>query len=365
MIKDEFFMQKAIELAWKAKSHTNPNPLVGCVIVKDDKIISTGYHKKFGDYHAERNAILKVNKSILKNATLYVTLEPCNHHGKTPPCIDLILESKISRVVIGCTDPNQYMDGKSIDLLKQHGIDVTVGVLQEKCYELIKEYVHFHKHKKPFVCAKLGMSLDGQVATNTGESQWITSESSRYLVHESRAKYMAIMVGINTVWKDNPLLTTRIEGLQNPIRIICDSKLRIPLDCNICKTSHEIKTYIATCNNDKNKWKELEKLGCKLILCKSKNNQIDLEDLLDKLKDLDIISIYLEGGPTLITSFLKQKLVDEIEFYLAPILLGSTEQYSVIHDLGINKLSEAIQLEDLKVELVENDILYKAKVKYV
>ena len=253
---DRDYMARAIELAKKGEGWTNPNPMVGAVIVKNGKIIGEGYHEKCGQLHAERNAIASLTESA-EGATIYVTLEPCCHYGKTPPCTEAILEQKISRVVIGSRDPNPKVAGKGAEILRRAGLQVQEDFMREECDELNPVFFHYITNKTPYVVMKYAMTADGKIATKTGASKWITGEEARSEVQLMRHKYMGIMAGIGTVLADDPLLNTRIKGKKSPVRIICDSKLRIPFDSQICKTAREYKTIIAYSVGEEEKVNEL------------------------------------------------------------------------------------------------------------
>ncbi|WP_195428116.1 bifunctional diaminohydroxyphosphoribosylaminopyrimidine deaminase/5-amino-6-(5-phosphoribosylamino)uracil reductase RibD [Clostridium sp. D46t1_190503_E9] len=360
---DKKYMQLAIDLAKNGKGKVNPNPLVGAVIVKNGKVIGQGYHKKYGGNHAEIEAINNSTESV-EGATIYVTLEPCYHYGKTPPCVDKLISSKISRVVIGSLDPNPLVSGKSIDKLKQVGIEVNVGVLEEECFRLNEVFMKYIKTKKPYVVLKSAVSLDGKIATKTGESKWITGEISRLKVHELRNELSAIMVGINTVLQDDPSLTCNINNGRNPIRIIVDSNLRIPLDSKILKNSHNYKTIIATTKDaDLKKKKLIEELGAEVLIIKSLNNKVDLNDLMIKLGELKIDGILLEGGGELNFSALKAEIVDKVMIFIAPRIIGGRNSKTSIEGEGINLLSESYKIYNLKTENLGEDILLTGYIK--
>lgn len=358
---DSFYMQRAIDLAKGGFGKTKTNPLVGCVIVKDDEIIGEGYHEEFGKNHAEVNAVedAKSKGHSLEGATLYVNLEPCAHYGKTPPCANRIVEEKIARVVIGTTDPFKEVSGRGVEILEENGIEVVEGVLEEECLELNERFFTYVKKNRPYVVLKAGMTLDGKIATSTGESQWITSDYSRKFSHELRGKLDAIMVGINTVLADNPTLNVRYGDYPyNPIRIILDSKLRIPENSNVLRSDLDSIAIIATTKNydSKNYERLINKENVEILVCEEKNGQVDLIDLMNKLKDYDISSILLEGGATLNASMIKEKLVDKYYFFIAPMIIGN-EGLSAIGDLNIEKLKDTIRLKNIKVETMFGDIL--------
>ena len=276
------YMDLAIELAKKGRGQVNPNPLVGAVIVKDDVIIGSGYHEKYGGLHAERQALAACTQSAA-GATLYVTLEPCCHHGKTPPCTAAIIESQISRVVIGSVDPNPLVSGKGIEILRQQGITVITGVREAACQELNTVFFHYIKTKTPYVLMKYAMTLDGKIATYTGKSKWITGAAARAAVHQTRHEMAGIMVGVNTILQDDPQLTCRIEGGRNPSRIICDTHLRTPLSAQVVATARKIPTYLATCCRDQSRIKRFEIMGCKVLAVPPAGEHLDLQVLMVQL----------------------------------------------------------------------------------
>ena len=359
MILNEEYMKLAIEMAKKGAGKVNPNPMVGAVIVKDGRVIGKGYHKQYGGNHAEVNAF----ENLLDNpegATIYVTLEPCSHYGKTPPCVNKIIENKISKVVIGLLDPNPIVRGRGIKALKDAGIDVVTGVLEEECKKLNEIFIKYIIEKKPFVVLKTAMTLDGKIATESGESKWITSEKSRKEVHKLRNKLAAIMVGVDTVIKDNPELTCRLEGGRNPIRIIVDSKLRVPMGAKVI-TDNLSHTIIATTElADKNKILSLEKLGVKILMIKSKKQRVDLKSLMIKLGELNIDSVLLEGGSTLNFSALEENIVDKVQIYISPKIIGGKKSKTPVGGEGIKKISDAIELENMTVRYIGTDLLIEA-----
>ena len=352
-------MKLAIKISKKGVGKVNPNPLVGAVIVKDNKIIGQGYHEYYGGNHAEVNAFENLSDNP-EGATIYVTLEPCSHYGKTPPCVDKIIDNKISKVVIGTLDPNPLVQGKGVKKLKEAGIDVITGILEEECKELNEVFMKYIVTKKPFVVLKTAMTLDGKIATASGESKWITSDKSRKEVHKLRNELSAIMVGVNTVIKDNPKLTCRIEGGKNPVRIIVDSKLRIPTTSEVV-VDNLAKTIVATTElADKEKILALEKLGVKVVITKSKNNRVNLQSLMIELGKIGIDGILLEGGATLSFSALEENIVDKIQVYIAPKIIGGEKSKTSIGGQGIKKLSDAIELKDMTVKSISPDLLVGA-----
>ena len=294
-------MRRAIALAQKGEGQVSPNPLVGAVIVKDGKIIGEGYHEHYGQPHAERNALANCIQSP-EGATIYVTLEPCCHHGKQPPCTDALLAAGIRRVVIGSKDPNPLVHGKGIRILRKHGVEVTEQVLQDECDEMNEVFFHYIQTKLPFVILKYAMTLDGKIATYTGASRWVTGEAARAHVHRMRNRYHAIMVGVGTVLADDPMLTCRLgktENGVNPVRIICDTVLRTPLESQIVRTAKEVPTIIASCNRQEAMHMPYVEAGCQILVTPEKDGQVDLWDLMRQLGEQEIDSVILEGGGTL------------------------------------------------------------------
>lgn len=397
---DEKYMKLAMNLAKRGEGKVNPNPLVGAVIVKDNKIISKGYHREFGENHAEIEAFNNLDSNS-DGATMYVTLEPCSHYGKTPPCVDKIIENKISKVIIGCSDPNELVKGKGIEKLKNAGIEVKISNLESECKKLNETFIKYIKVKKPFVVLKNAMSLDGKISTYTGQSKWITGEESRESVHNLRNKYMGIMVGVNTVIKDNPELTCRLKNGRNPVRIIVDSNLRIPINSKVIlnnKNSFNFKllkefnseienindflkednnlkiknkialkdiTIIATTEKvDKEKIKILESKGVLVLVTKEKENRVDLNDLMIKLGKLNIDSILLEGGSELNFSAIEERIVDKIVCYIAPKIIGGNSSKTPIGGQGIEKISDVINIKDMKFKSIGEDIVVEGYIRY-
>lgn len=365
-LDDRYFMSRAIELARNGIGTTKTNPLVGCVIVKDGKIIGEGFHKTFGSNHAEVNAIedAKRRGENLERSTIYVNLEPCSHHGKTPPCADRIIKEKIARVVIGNCDPFKEVQGRGIEKLKTAGIEVKCKVLEEECTALNERYFTYIKNKRPFVVLKAGMTIDGKIATKTFESQWITSEESRKFSHELRGMCDAIMVGINTVLKDDPSLNVRAGRYpHSPARIIVDSKLRISQSAKVLSKDLENIAIIATTDSyDREKFEILSKMeNVRIVIVKDKNGRVDLRDLLEKLKEFNISSILLEGGGSLNASMLKENLVDKFYFLIAPKIIGA-DGISAIGSMGIEKIDEVLNLKDVEVSKISTDILIKGRI---
>jgi len=353
---DEKYMRRAIELAKKGAGKVSPNPLVGAVIVKEGRIIAEGYHKKYGELHAERDAFSKLSESAC-GSDMYVTLEPCCHYGKQPPCTLAIIEHGIKNVYIGSDDPNEFVAGKGIKQLKDAGINVVTGVLKEECDALNDVFFHYITKKTPYVVMKYAMTLDGKIACDNGESKWVTSEEARQNVQYTRNALKGIMVGVQTVINDNPSLTCRIEGGTNPVRIICDSNLRIPENCNIVKTASEIPTIIATVSDDNKRVGFLEQRGIDVIKTHKKDGRVDLKDLMIKLGERKIDGILLEGGGTLNMSALEAGIVNHIQAYIAPKIFGGSGIYNPVKGIGVKSPDEAFICRNVKVSNIGIDIL--------
>jgi diaminohydroxyphosphoribosylaminopyrimidine deaminase/5-amino-6-(5-phosphoribosylamino)uracil reductase len=353
---DEKYMFRALELANKARGFTSPNPLVGAVIVKNDRIIGEGYHKKRGENHAEINAFDSAKESV-EGATLYVNLEPCSHYGKTPPCADKIIEKKIKRVVVAMTDPNPKVAGRGIEKLKAAGIQVDVGILKEQAALLNEVFIKYITKNVPFVHLKAGMSLDGKIATRSGQSRWITGGESRKEVHQLRAYYSGIMAGIQTVIDDDPELTCRDYEGSNPVRIVVDTKLRIPLDSKVLLNQENAPTIIATTESaDKEKLARLETMGVKILTIPEYEGHVCLKSLMQELGNMEIDSILLEGGATLNYSSLKENIVDKVSIYIAPMLIGGQLAPSPVGGEGVLHLSDAVKLTNINYSQVGKDI---------
>lgn len=351
----EDYMKRALELAETAMGHTSPNPMVGCVVVKDRRIVAEGCHEKYGEFHAERNALTKCREDV-EGADLYVTLEPCCHQGKTPPCTDIIIEKKIGRVFVGAMDPNPKVAGNGVRLLREKGIQVETGILEKECLELNEIFFHFIRTGMPFVAMKYAMTLDGKIAAYTGDSKWVTGEAARKHVHELRNKYSAIMAGVDTVLADDPMLNCRLPEGTDPVRIICDTHLRIPEESQIVTSSKNIPTIVAYAGEGKEEKKQkLLSSGVELIRC-GDGDQVDLELLLQKLGDRQIDSVLVEGGGTLHGSLLLTGLVNRVYAYVAPKLIGGREAKSPVEGAGFARMREAEVLSEIEIIPFGEDI---------
>ena len=357
------YMKRALELAKKAMGYTSPNPMVGCVVVKDGRIVTEGYHERCGEYHAERNALTKCSED-LTGATMYVTLEPCCHQGKTPPCTDIILERGIGKVYVGSMDPNPKVAGKGVQILRDHGVEVETGLLEEECLSLNEIFFHYITTKMPYVAMKYAMTLDGKIASFSGDSKWVTGEKAREHTHFLRKKYRGILVGIGTVLADDPMLNVRVEGWKSPVRIVCDSKLRIPPGSQIVKSAEKYRTIVAYAEqkNAKEKIKILHTMGVETIYCPDEKNQIDLKKLMADLGNRGIDSILLEGGGTLNDSALRAGIVKEVQAFVAPKLFGGVAGKTPVEGIGVELPSEAVELKYTDICQIGEDIRIKCQV---
>ena len=362
--QDLLYMKKAIALAKRGEGHVSPNPMVGAVIVKDGQVLGQGYHQKYGGPHAEVNAVRDAGGKDLAGATVYVTLEPCSHYGKTPPCADLLIAQKVGRVVIGSDDPNPLVAGRGIQKLREHGIQADTHCLQKECDDLNRIFFHYITTKTPYVVLKTAMSLDGKIATAAGESRWITGENARADVQTLRHRLKGIMVGINTVLTDDPRLTCRREGGADPVRIIADSHLRTPLNANVLKDQEKNQTIIAALKDcDKKKKQALEDKGTLVLLCGERDGRLDLRDLMEQLGERKIDSILLEGGSTLNDAAVRQGIVKEVIAYIAPKLIGGKDAKTPVDGMGFQKLKDAVLLTDMRCEKIGEDLKITALVK--
>lgn len=361
LAEDRKFMRRAIELAKKGEGFTSPNPMVGAVIVKNGRIIGEGYHERYGGLHAERNALASVTESP-KGAVIYVTLEPCCHYGKQPPCVDAILEAGIARVVTGSDDPNPLVAGKGFKKLIEHGVEVTTHVEKEACDALNPVFFHYIQTGLPYVAMKYAMTMDGKIAAYTGQSKWITGEEARAFVQKLRHRYTGIMAGAGTVLADDPRLTCRIPGARQPVRIICDTRLRIPSDANVVETAKEIPTILATCQADPDRIRPFEEKGCQVLTLPEEDGHVDLRTLMRELGKRQIDSILLEGGGTLNWSALKSGIVQKVYCFTAPKLFGGIDARTPVEGRGVASPREAFSLTHLKVTQVGEDLLIEGEV---
>ncbi len=361
MAEHEFYMKRALELAVLGRGFVSPNPMVGAVIVKDGRIIAEGYHRRCGGLHAERDAFSNLKESC-EGADMYVTLEPCCHYGKQPPCTDAVIEHKIKRVFIGSDDPNPLVNGKGCEILEKNGIQVFRGILKKECDGINEIFFHYIKNKMPYCVCKYAMTADGKIASYSGDSKWISCEKSRELVHEMRGNYRGIMAGINTVLADDPLLNCRLEGRPSPVRIICDSHLKIPMESSIVKTAAKYETIVAAVSGEEGKISALREMGVNVLIVKEKDGQIDLRDLFVKLGELKIDSVLTEGGGDINFSVLKEGLCSRLFVFVAPKILGGREAKTPVGGEGIEKVSGCVKLGAPKIDKIGEDILLEYEV---
>ncbi len=353
---DLIFMKRALALAERGRGYVSPNPLVGAVVVKGDEIVGEGYHQKFGEAHAEVNALAKAGDAA-SGATLYVTLEPCAHQGKTGPCTEKIFAAGISRVVVGMRDPNPLVNGKGITFLRSKGITVTEGLLEPNCRELNAGYLKFITAKRPLITLKIAQTLDGRIATSTGHSKWITSSDSRVMAHRIRSQNDALLVGIGTVLTDDPELTVRLIRGVSPKRIILDSQLRIPLDAHALADQTPSRTIVMTTEEaSKEKIARIEEKGAKVIVMEAdERGWVAQKVLWNKLAEMGITSVLVEGGSTVHTECIKAGYADRIILFLAPKLLGSG--IDALGDLGIRNINAAREIKNLKIKRLNGDLM--------
>lgn len=365
MQNDDFYMGIALSEARKGEGRTSPNPCVGAVIVRDDIVISKGYHKKAGTPHAEVNAIKNTTAS-LAGSTIYVTLEPCNHTGRTPPCTQLIVEKGITRVVIGVTDPNPLVDGSGIDFLREHGLEVVVGILRDECEEIIRPFVKRITRGIPWMIMKAGISLDGKINYARGNSGWITGKQSLAEVHRMRDRVDAILVGSGTVRVDDPSLTTRIQGKdgKDPIRVVIDTHLRLPLNSSVYHLKSEAPTWVF-CSNDTSAEKiaELKELGVVVELVSPADNGLDLMQVMEALGKGGVCSVLVEGGARLHGSLLKEKLFDGACLFYAPLFAGD-DGVSLIEGYSVQGRPSAPRLAGVSYKRLGDDIMVAGRFQY-
>jgi len=349
---DEQYMRECLRLAKKGIGWTFPNPMVGAVLVKNGKIIGRGYHKKVGLLHAEREAFNNATEDP-KGATLYVSLEPCSISGKQPPCVDAIIEKGIAKLVCAVQDPNPKVHGKGFEKLKAAGIAVEVGICEEEARALNEAFFTFHTKHRPFVILKFAASLDGKIATRTHDSKWITNEKARLFARQLRAENQAILVGINTVLHDNPNLGTRIKNTRDPLRVILDSTLKIPLDSDVLRDENVLIFTTAKATKE-----NLEKLRQKGITVVSlQKDIIEVSDVLTELYARGVVSLFVEGGAEAHGSFVDARVVDRVYVCYAPILIGGRDAISAVKGEGVAKVAQALRLKDLVIKKLDDNLL--------
>lgn len=353
------YMKQALREARKGLGRTSPNPAVGAVVVKDGEVLSSGYHRRAGMPHAELEALAKLGGRA-PGAVLYVTLEPCNHQGRTPPCTQAILESGIRQVVVGTQDPNPDVTGGGCRFLMENGIRVETGILEGECRRLNEAFFTFVRHKRPFVVVKSALTLDGWAGTATGHAKWVTNERSRRFVHRLRDQVDAILVGVGTIIADDPLLTTRIHGRssKDPIRIIADTNLRMPANANVLDHRSKADTWIAVGPHvPEDKLQRFTRPGVKPLVCTTKAGKIDLVALLDILGRQSVTSLLVEGGAGILASLLKDRLVDKFLIFKAPKILGGDDGVPLVAGPGPKTMDQCIALRDVETRRFGGDVL--------
>ena len=362
-MNDEHWMRRALHLAEKGKGRTSPNPMVGAVLIKNGKVVGEGYHARAGEAHAEILALRQAGEAA-RGSTLYLNLEPCAHYGRTPPCAPEVIRARVKRAVIGMEDPNPLVRGRGLKRLRRAGLDVEIGILEKECQKLNEFYCKYILTKEPFVILKVAATLDGKIATREGESKWISGETSRRFVHRMRDQVDGVVVGIGTVLKDDPQLTGRIKKGRDPYRIVLDSQLRIPEDARVIGDSPS-KTIIATTEwIDKDKIERLENKGVQVLLFDSKQGRVDLRQCLNKLGEMGMMGLLVEGGSRINGSFLDEGLIDKILVFLSPKLIGDGEALGIFGGSGKATLNEAIPLNEVRLRRLGEDVLIEGYVNY-
>jgi diaminohydroxyphosphoribosylaminopyrimidine deaminase/5-amino-6-(5-phosphoribosylamino)uracil reductase len=352
--QDKKYMKLVFKLALKGVGKVNPNPLVGAIVVKNDHIVGEGYHESYGEAHAEVNALNMAGKNS-ENSTIYVNLEPCSHFGKTPPCVDKIIAMGVKRCVVSVLDPNPLVSGKGIEKLKNAGIEVRVGILENEGQELNRVFFHYITTGLPYVFLKCAITLDGKIATRTFDSKWITNESARKKVMTLRNRYSGIMIGINTLLQDDPSLNSREENARDPYRIIVDPELKILLDSKILKFNDKKNIIVTSLSNENSpKYMELLKLGVQFILLKNKNFLI--KDILEELGKLKIDSLILEGGSNLISRVVEEGHINGGEIFIAPKILGDEKALPFMSGFKIDKMENCFQIKSPKFNIYDDNI---------
>ena len=357
--EDEKHMQRALDLAAQAQGRTSPNPMVGAVVVKDNQVVGEGYHMKSGTPHAEVHALEAAGEAA-RGATLYVNLEPCSHYGRTPPCADAIVRAGIKKVVVAGLDPNPRVSGRGLKILQDAGIETYTGVLEQEAHKLNQAFFKYIQTGTPLVSLKVAMTLDGKIATSIGDSRWISGEASRQYVHQLRNVYDAIMVGIGTVLKDDPMLNTRLEeqDCRNPVRIIIDTNLDLPQSSNIVKTATRQKT-IVFCGQqaDYSRQEFLGEAGLTIIQLPTDEEKLPLEEVLRVLGEMEIMTLLVEGGGEINGYLIEKDLIDKVYWFIAPKIVGGREAPTPVGGRGIQQLKDALLLKSMEIQRFDEDIL--------
>lgn len=362
---DAKWMRRALDLATRARGRTSPNPMVGAVLVKDGEVVGEGFHAYAGSDHAEVVALNEAEEAA-GGATLYVGLEPCCHHGRTPPCVERILDAGVRRVVAACEDPNPAVRGKGIAALRGAGVPVDVGVLAEEATRLNEAFFTHIRTGRPFVILKAAASLDGKIATRTGESRWITGEAARHRVHQLRNEVDAVLVGIGTVLRDDPLLTTRlgITDQRDPARVVVDNLARLPLRAKVVNRASTAPTLLAVSQTaPRARLEALEREGIQVIVVGGSPRRVALDQLMDALGKLGFLSVMIEGGAEINASALREGVVDKVLLFLAPILIGGKSAPTAVGGEGIESLGLATRLRDVRIERFDDDLLVEGYIR--
>ncbi|MBT6600064.1 MAG: bifunctional diaminohydroxyphosphoribosylaminopyrimidine deaminase/5-amino-6-(5-phosphoribosylamino)uracil reductase RibD [Nitrospina sp.] len=357
-------MNLALDLARKSEGQTNPNPLVGAVIVKSGKVVAKGYHEKAGLPHAEAIALNKAGTKA-RGADLYVNLEPCCHHGRTPPCTEAIISAGIKRVILGIRDPNRLVNGRGIRFLRKQGVEVVIGVLRRDCHKINEHFIKYITTGRPWVILKSAASLDGKIATRTGDSKWITGSKARAYAHRLRSRVDAILVGAETVRMDDPQLTVRPKkkGMRNPVRIIVSGKGSISTSAKIFNNAHKERViYVANASLPLVRKKKLQKIGVEVLLVKYRKKKVDLPLLMDALGKMKITSIMIEGGSEISGNALKEKLVDKLIYFLAPKIIGGKNAPGPVGGQGISRIEDFIEVKEISIEKLGNDFVIEGNI---
>ena len=361
---DQYYMNLALDLARKSEGQTNPNPLVGAVIVKSGKVVAKGYHEKAGLPHAEAIALNKAGTKA-RGADLYVNLEPCCHHGRTPPCTEAIISAGIKRVILGIRDPNRLVNGRGIRFLRKQGVEVVIGVLRRDCHKINEHFIKYITTGRPWVILKSAVSLDGKIATRTGDSKWITGSKARAYAHRLRSRVDAILVGAETVRMDDPQLTVRPKkkGMRNPVRIIVSGKGSISTSAKIFNNAHKERViYVANASLPLVRKKKLQKIGVEVLLVKYRKKKVDLPLLMDALGKMKITSIMIEGGSEISGNALKEKLVDKLIYFLAPKIIGGKNAPGPVGGQGISRIEDFIEVKEISIEKLGNDFVIEGNI---
>ena len=362
-MNDEQWMKRVLLLAEAGRGRTSPNPMVGAVLVKRGKVVGEGYHARIGEAHAEIVALRQAGEKA-GGAVLYLNLEPCTHHGRTPPCAPQVVNAGVKRVVIGMEDPNPAVNGKGIETLRRSGLDVKVGVLGKECRRLNEAFCKYILKKEPFVMLKVAATLDGKIATRNGDSKWISGEASRRFVHKLRDQVDGVLVGIGTVLRDDPRLTARVKEGREPYRIVLDSRLKIPEEAKVFEHS-PLEVILATTGSaPQDKIERLEKKGVRVLIADSKKGRVDLKSCLSKLGEIGMMNLLVEGGSQVNGSFLDEGLIDKFLLFLSPKLIGDPQALGIFGGRGVSNLRETVGLKDIRAKKIGEDIFIEGYLEW-